>query len=61
MSNEYFTLIDNLSVYGFTGGIVYDVLIYACAEKPKVDKIVSANAKDFSQLNTGNSIEIISI
>lgn len=60
-SNEYFALIDFLSSNGFRGGIVYDALIYACARKSKVDKIVTSNVKDYTRLNNDNSIDIISI
>ena len=60
-SKEYFTLIDSLSSLDFKGGIVYDALIFECAKKSGVDKIVTSNAKDFARLNKDKSIEIISL
>lgn len=58
---EYFTLIDSLSSHDYKGGIVYDALIFECAKKSRVDKIVTSNAKDFARLNKDNSIELISL
>lgn len=60
-ANEYLSLIDSLSSQDFKGGIVYDALIQVCAEKSKVDKIITANAKDFTRLNSNKSIEIVPI
>lgn len=40
---------------------VYDALIFECARKSGVDKIVTANVKDFTRLNIDKSIEIISL
>ena len=60
-SKEYFTLIDFLSSNDFKGGIVYDALIFKCAQNLKVDKLITLNAKDFARLNFNNSIEIVSI
>jgi len=58
---EYFTLIDFLSSSDFKGGIVYDALIFKCAQKYKVDKLITLNAKDFVRFNFNKSIEIVSI
>ena len=58
---EYFTLIDSSSSHDYKGGIVYDALIFECAKKSRVDKIVTSNAKDFARLNKDNSIELISL
>ena len=58
---EYFTLLDLSSTLDFKGGIVYDALIFECAKKSRVDKIVTSNIKDFTRLNIDKSIEIISL
>lgn len=58
---EYFALIDFLSSNDFKGGIVYDALIFKCAQKLKVNKLITLNAKDFVRLNFHNSIEVVSI
>lgn len=59
--SDYFNLLDTISSQNLKGGIVYDALIYACAKKSKVQKIVTYNIKDFSQINIDDSIEIISL
>ncbi len=47
---EYGKLIDDLIQAGHIGGIVYDALIVRCAEKAKVDQIITLNPKDFQRL-----------
>jgi predicted nucleic acid-binding protein len=58
--NEYISLIDSLSSRDLKGGVVYDALIFECAKKHKVDKIITLNPKDFMRIDENNSIEIIS-
>lgn len=60
-AKDYQQLIYATSEANLRGGIVYDSLIYYCAKKAKVDKIVTLNAKDFARLDTDHSIEIISL
>ena len=60
-ASDYFKLLDTISSQNLKGGIVYDALIYACAKKFKVQKIVTSNVKDFVQIKIDDSIDIISL
>ena len=60
-SNDYLDLLETISSQNLRGGIVYDALICACAKKSSVQKIVTANSKDFHAVNPDTSIQIISI
>lgn len=49
-SQEYVSVIKNLSDSGLSGGIVYDALIIRAAQKADVKKILTLNANDFKRV-----------
>jgi len=44
---DYRRVLDNMSALGLSGGVVYDALAAFAAEKSKVDKLLTLNARDF--------------
>ncbi len=58
---DYFRIIEKMSISNFSGGIVYDAIIVECALKSKADEIYTLNPKDFLHLTNKTSIKIISV
>lgn len=57
--SDYINVIESVSALGLKGGIIYDAIIYACAQISKSEKIVTLNTKDFNRLNSDNAFEIV--
>ena len=49
MANRYVG-IGSLAAKGIVGGVVYDALLLACAEKSECDRIYTYNVADFRRL-----------
>lgn len=58
-TKDYFKTIRQLRVGGFSGGIVYDALIFFAAVKSKADMLLTLNASDFARLKREEAIKII--
>lgn len=58
-TKDYFNTIRQLKVGGFSGGIVYDALIFFAAVKSKADILLTLNASDFVRLKREETIKII--
>jgi predicted nucleic acid-binding protein len=56
---ETASVAESLSRRGLAGGIVYDALIAASAQKARADRIVTLNASDFRRLVLSDSPEIL--
>lgn len=59
--NDYFILIDKMVNLELSGGIIYDGMIVQCAEKHRIDNILTLNHKDFIMLTPNKNINIISL
>ncbi len=60
--SEIFDTLEGLSRRNLIGGIVYDAIIFSCAQKSKVNQILTLNPKDFNRLKTENDdIRIIEV
>jgi predicted nucleic acid-binding protein len=49
-SQDYVSVIRNLSDSGLSGGIIYDALIIKAAQKAGVEKILTLNVNDFKRV-----------
>jgi len=49
-AGDYASLIGQLAGKGVVGGVVYDALLLACAEKAQCDRIYTYNVADFRRL-----------
>jgi predicted nucleic acid-binding protein len=49
-SQDYVSMIKNLSDLGLSGGIIYDALIIRAARKANVKKILTFNVNDFKRV-----------
>ncbi len=58
---DYSDIIDKMIRAGLQGGIVYDAIIAACAEKSKANVLLTLNPHDFSRLGIRKSVKIISV
>lgn len=58
-TKDYFKVVRQLKVGGFSGGIVYDALIFFAAVKSKADTLLTLNANDFLRLKREEDIKII--
>lgn len=48
--NDYYEIIENMVILGFTGGAIYDNLIAHAAIKMEINKILTLNPKHFIRL-----------
>lgn len=58
-AKDYQDAIENISNLGFSGGVIYDALIYQAAIKAKANKILTLNVRDFERINTSSKITIV--
>ena len=48
--SDYYSTIKRISDLGLPGAIIYDALILRAAQKSKVDRVLTFNAKDFKRI-----------
>jgi len=58
-TEDYIETIRQLKAGGFSGGIVYDALIFKTALKSGADSLLTLNASDFTRLKFGEAPKII--
>lgn len=58
-AKDYQVTVKKMSELGLSGGIIYDAIIMKAAEKAKVEKVLTLNAKDFLRLPPHDSSWII--
>ncbi len=58
-ASDYAKTILRLKEQGFSGGIVYDALIFSAALKSKAEALLTLNASDFARLKQREEIRII--
>lgn len=58
-AKDYLAAMKNIASLGFSGGAIYDAIIYEAALKASVKQILTLNIRDFQRLNGENQIEII--
>jgi predicted nucleic acid-binding protein len=49
-SQDYVSVIKNLSDLGLSGGIIYDAMIIRAAQKANINKILTLNVNDFKRV-----------
>ncbi|MBI2266134.1 MAG: hypothetical protein HYU64_13330 [Armatimonadetes bacterium] len=49
-ASDYGHVLKRLGEFGFAGGVTYDALIAKAAEKARVDRLLTLNAKDFKRV-----------
>ncbi len=57
---DYTEVIDGMAKAGFSGGIIYDMLIVQAARKAKAERIITLNEADFVRLCQGGSLAVAS-
>lgn len=58
-TEDYIETIRQLKAGGFSGGIVYDALIFKAALKSGADSLLTLNTADFARLKFGEAPKII--
>lgn len=56
---HYLSVIQRLSILGFSGGIIYDAIILKSAEVAKAKKLLTLNPKDFIRICSSDESKFI--